>query len=497
MSKARELSKLLSGTLKVGALQAPAGTTAQRPSGQVGQIRYNSETGKNETYDSGGWGAIATPPLITTVNPSTYNGEAGTLFTITGSFFDVGAGVKFITNAGVEYTASVVTRVNASQLTATTPQDFAVAQEPLKVKVINPSGLSYTLEAAIDCGGSPSWSTAAGNLATIIEDEAISTINLVATDPDAGASVSFNISSGNLPAGLTMSSSGSITGTPNVNDAYSTGVTHNFDVTATDNAGNATTRSFNIIRKWRDGSSSSLAVAKAADIKAIYPSAPDGNYYINLPSIGVTLMYCNMTADGGGWMRFAYAASVSGMGNSTHMVFHQFGSINTDRNYNGTSYSRFDIARQMSGAGTSSQLMWRRVSDTNPILIHSADQLIYRMPGGAAGGNMNMNGSGSGYPITTMKMSNSGNSGIVSKTNGRYENGPSYPGIAWNSAYNENTDNVGSFSTWLNRRSLIYWETNGSETNGQWFHADPLQMSGSRGATFGTEKKDIEIFFRP
>lgn len=307
MSKARELSKLLSGTLKVGALQAPAGTTAQRPSGQVGQIRYNSETGKNETYDSGGWGAIATPPLITTVSPSTYNGESGTQFTINGSFFDVGASVKFIDNAGIEYTAATITRNNAAQLLATTPQDFTVAQEPLKVKVLNPSGLNYTLDAAIDCGGVPTWNTAAGNLATVIEDEAISSIQLSAGDPDVGTTISYVLQNGNnLPTGLVLSSAGLITGTPNVNDAYSTGVTHNFTVNAMDNAGNVTPRLFNIIRKWRDGSTASLAAVSANYIKSLTNTTVDGTYWLKPTNGSGTAFqaFCIMSKYGGGWVKF-------------------------------------------------------------------------------------------------------------------------------------------------------------------------------------------------
>ena len=248
MSKARELSKLLSGTLKVGALQAPAGTTAQRPSGQVGQIRYNSTTGKNEVYDSSGWGAIAAPPLITTVSPSTYNGEAGTQFTINGSFFDVGASVKFIDNAGVEYTAATVTRNNAAQLLATTPQDFTVAQEPLKVKVLNPSGLSYILDAAIDCGGVPAWNTAAGSLGTCYDSMRMGYyVDVSAGDPDVNSTITYSIASGTLPSGMSLNTStGRISGTPN---AVGADTTSNFVLSAIDNAGNTTQRSFNITIK--------------------------------------------------------------------------------------------------------------------------------------------------------------------------------------------------------------------------------------------------------
>lgn len=307
MSKARELSKLLSGTPKVGALQVPVGTTAQRPEGAVGQIRYNSTTGKNETYDSGGWGAIATPPLITTVSPSTYNGEAGAQFTINGSFFDVGASVKFIDNAGVEYIAATVTRNNAAQLLATTPQDFTVAQEPLKVKVINPSGLSYTLDAAIDCGGVPSWNTAAGTIANVIEDEVITSVTVSAGDPDSGATISYSLQNGSvLPNGLSLSTAGVISGTPNVNDAYATSVTHNFTINAVDNAGNITPRLFNIVRKWRDGSTSALAATSAAVIKTLTNTSTNGIYWVKpINGSGEAIpVYCIMDRYGGGWMKF-------------------------------------------------------------------------------------------------------------------------------------------------------------------------------------------------
>ena len=240
MSKARELSKLLSGTLKVGALQAPAGTTAQRPSGQVGQIRYNSNFSILEQYTPDGWQGIATPPLISNISPSSFNGEQGTSFTINGSSFDSTVSMKFITAQGQEYVAATLTRVNASQLIVTTPQDFTVANEPLKVRVINGSGLSYTLDNAIDCGAPPTWNTASGSLGVF--SNSIST-SVSASDPDAGSSISYSISSGALPSGVTLNSStGAITGT----NSTPQNTVYNFTVTATDNAGNTSSRAFSL-----------------------------------------------------------------------------------------------------------------------------------------------------------------------------------------------------------------------------------------------------------
>ena len=103
-----------------------------------------------------------------------------------------------------------------------------------------------------------------------------------------------------------------------------------------------------------------------------------------------------------------------------------------------------------------------------------------------------------------MKMSQSGDSGIVTKSRGggatnpteRFETGPGYPGIAWNSSYNNNQDNVGSFTTYINRRGLVYWETNGPESQGQWFHGTVLAMGPSGGPYGSRNNRDVEVYYK-
>jgi hypothetical protein len=53
-----------------------------------------------------------------------------------------------------------------------------------------------------------------------------------------------------------------------------------------------------------DGSTSAKAAISAAAIKAIFPDAIDGVYWINLPTVGPTQVYCimNHSFAGGGWM---------------------------------------------------------------------------------------------------------------------------------------------------------------------------------------------------
>jgi hypothetical protein len=256
----------LSGT---GSLKIPVGTTGQRPaSPAVGMLRYNTTTGYFETYSGSGWGSIATPPAITTVTPSTYNGESGTSFTINGSFFDSSATVKFITSGGTEYTAATVSYVNSGQLTATTPQDFTVANEPLSVKVLNGSGLNYTLSSAIDCGGSPTWVTTAGSLGSFVEGAAVST-SVSATDPDTSATIAYSVSTGALPSGVSLNTStGAITGTA---PAVSSDTTYNFTLAATDNAGNISTRAFSTVITNQAYTTSSLWYDfDAADLSGTY-----------------------------------------------------------------------------------------------------------------------------------------------------------------------------------------------------------------------------------
>jgi len=325
MSKARSISKLTpasSGVVSIAgtaALKVPVGTTAERPSGEVGLVRYNSTTGFTEVYNSGvGWTNIGVPPpTISNVTPVTYNGESGTSFTITGTNFIADAGIKFVTNDGTEYPAATVTFVNSTQITATTPQDFTVAQEPLDVKVVQSSGVSI-LTDCIDCGGTPTWTTTAGTLATI--NDAYGNYNpittLIATDPDTNATISYSISSGSLPAGTSLNTNtGQITGDPTDVVAQTTS---NFTIAAADNAGNISTRAFNIIvNPALDGTTSARAGISANSIKTLTGTTTDGSYWIKpVGCPNAFQVHCYMCIEGGGWV-LGFRVSGNGWGPGT------------------------------------------------------------------------------------------------------------------------------------------------------------------------------------
>ena len=231
-----------------------AGTTAQRAS-TTGQMRFNSTTGLAEYYTGSEFKAIDSPPVVSSVDVSEVDSQAGGNQTvvITGSNFQSGATASFI-GSSADFTAASTTVNNSSQITAVAPKaSFLNAQEPYGVKVENTSGLSSTLAAAINVDTAPTWSTSAGSLGTIQDNATGTHFTLSATDAD-GDTVSYAVTAGSIPAGTSLNSStGVISGDPT---DVSGDTTSTFTVTATANSKTAV-REFSIITTHDFGYSTS------------------------------------------------------------------------------------------------------------------------------------------------------------------------------------------------------------------------------------------------
>jgi len=229
-----------------GYFDLPAGTTAQRPaSPQAGNIRFNTTTSLAEYYDGSAWKQLDSPPLVTSISPTTTT-TANEEITINGLFFASGATVKFVGSDATEYNSPVVTFVSSTQITAQTPSTYLPAgKEPYSILVTNPSGLSGNLSDALDAGSTPTWTTSSGQLvpSVLYEGEILQNTTLQASDPD-GTSVSFSLASGsNLPSGLSLNSStGVISGAPS---AVSSDTNTSFAVLA-NSASDSTSRTFQI-----------------------------------------------------------------------------------------------------------------------------------------------------------------------------------------------------------------------------------------------------------
>ena len=222
-----------------------AGTTAQRGS-TAGQWRYNSTTGFFEGRNANGtFSSLVPDPTISSVDDTEIDTATGgnQTLVVTGSNFQSGGVISFIGNDSSSFNATSTTFNSATQVTAVAPKSsFVNSKEPYDIKITNADGKSAVLENVINVDNAPNWSTASGSVGNVLESTTISTIQLSATDPE-GDSVTFSETTSNLNGiGLSLSSSGAITGAVG---AVSGNTTTAFTVRAT--AGSKTTdRNFTI-----------------------------------------------------------------------------------------------------------------------------------------------------------------------------------------------------------------------------------------------------------
>ena len=209
------------------------GTTAQRGSTQ-GQIRFNTTTGLAEYYDGTAFKAIDAPPTVTSISPTSLGQSvlgSSQSIVVTGSGFSTTVTAKIIGNDDTEYTPASTTRNSATQVTITTPTNLTQTNEPYDIKIINNSALSGTLADALSINDTPVFATASGSLGTLA-DNGRATSNLTAISfSDEESTPTVSVTSGSLPAGITLNSNGTFSGTAN---AVSNNTTSNFTVTATD-----------------------------------------------------------------------------------------------------------------------------------------------------------------------------------------------------------------------------------------------------------------------
>jgi hypothetical protein len=224
-------------------VKLPVGTTDERVN-PLGTLRFNSTQGFAEYYNGNQWVAIDSPPSVSSVNPTNFESSAlPSNIVITGTNFRSAVTVKFVGSNGIETEAGSVTRDSATQITAQVPNSLTSANEPFKVKVTNTtSSLSGELANAFNIDAAPAFGVAAGTLGTLVSGGAASGITSVTATDDEGDSITFSVTSGSVPSGITFNSNGTFSGNAG---GVSSSTTSTFVVTASDGT-NTSTRQYTI-----------------------------------------------------------------------------------------------------------------------------------------------------------------------------------------------------------------------------------------------------------
>jgi hypothetical protein len=173
--------------------------------------------------------SIAYPGNDTAADPA-----GGQTITITGSGF--ASGLSVYVDGSIVGTS---TYVNSTTATFTSPTKTAGSYA---LVLVNADGGSATYITGIQYSGTPNWLTSAGTLATVYEYGSVS--STVSANGDAP--ITYAVSSGSLPSGLSLgSSNGVISGT--TASVASGSSTEYFTLTASDAQNQDTARNFNIV----------------------------------------------------------------------------------------------------------------------------------------------------------------------------------------------------------------------------------------------------------
>jgi hypothetical protein len=193
-------------------------------------------------------------PTLSSVSPTSATSGDGTgnyTFTITGSGF-TGSSANLINTSGTTVNFDSVTVDSDTQITAVIAKSSLPGSgEPYDVKVSASNGLIATLENQINIDQSPSFVTASGSLGNVNINTAGS-FSVNATDPESAGNVTFELQSGSLPPGYSITNTAAEGGTAIISGTDSTTsstTTFNFVLRAVDAASNTSSRSFSIQSK--------------------------------------------------------------------------------------------------------------------------------------------------------------------------------------------------------------------------------------------------------
>lgn len=319
-----------------GYITLPSGTGTQRPTPSTGMMRYNSSRSEMEVYNGSNWISAqkrkenySTTNLVCYIdpgNPQCYNGDGTTLTDLSGNSNNLtlpGSGVSFNTLGGGSLYFNGTARANVAH---SNTLDFTSTQQYTALVWVNPSLGGGTWHGLISKGNSQQYAATLNSPNKYIHYETNYSLGAINTPT--------NSIEGSKWQHVVIRHDGSSKATfiNTIRCSYVTGTVSSTTNTETLRFGEGNDGELligylgavmvynralsdeeigNIFNEQRGrygidaplGSAFSPADS-AMTIKAMNPNAPDGVYYINLPTAGPTKTYCIMdsTYDGGGWM---------------------------------------------------------------------------------------------------------------------------------------------------------------------------------------------------
>src|SRR6056300_874947 len=180
------------------------------------------------------------------------DGTGNATFTITGTNL-TGASAVLITSSGTEVNFDSVTVDSSTQITAVIAKSSITnANEPYDIKVYGSNGLTAILRDQINIDASPTFVTASGSLGDSVLIGNAGSFSVNATDPESAGNVTFELQSGSLPPGYSITNTAAEGGTAIISgtdNTTSSTTTFNFVLRAVDAASNTSSRSFSIQSK--------------------------------------------------------------------------------------------------------------------------------------------------------------------------------------------------------------------------------------------------------
>ena len=191
---------------------------------------------------------VVTLTSVSPTNALSGDGTGNHTFTLTGTNF-TGATAELVNSSGTTVSFDSVTVNSATQITGVIAKSSLLnSGEPFDVRVIGSNGLQATKRDQITVDASPVFTTSSGSLGSGLVGNAFNYF-VNATDPDSAGNVTFELQSGSLPPGFTLTNLSENGGTAKISGTDSTTsstTTFNFVLRAVDAASNTTSRAFSI-----------------------------------------------------------------------------------------------------------------------------------------------------------------------------------------------------------------------------------------------------------